>query len=47
MTAALPGATLSEVVERLEAAAGLDRAMARYAAADAKRFGSGRGPEGS
>jgi uncharacterized protein (DUF169 family) len=39
MTAALPGAVMPELVERLEAAAGLDREMARYAAADAKRFG--------
>lgn len=39
MTAALPGADLIAVVERLEAAASLDRAMARYAAADARRFG--------
>ena len=38
MTAALPGAALTDVVERLEAAVALDREMARYAAADAKRF---------
>jgi uncharacterized protein (DUF169 family) len=40
MTCALPAARLEEAVERIEAAAALDRAMARYAAADAKRFRS-------
>jgi len=38
MTCAIPAPGLSGIVERLEQAAGLDRAMARYAAADAKRF---------
>jgi uncharacterized protein (DUF169 family) len=38
MTCALPAAGLADIVDRLEQAAGLDRAMARYAAADAKRF---------
>ena len=38
-TVALPGARLPELVTALEAAAELDRAMARYAAADAKRSG--------
>jgi uncharacterized protein (DUF169 family) len=38
MTCAIPGARLAEVVERLEATANLDRAMARYAADDARRF---------
>ncbi len=38
MTCVIPGARLAEVVERLEATVGLDRAMAGYASADAKRF---------
>ena len=38
MTCVIPGKRLSEVVETLEATAGLDRAMARYASADAQRF---------
>ena len=38
MTCAIPGARLAEVVERLEATAHLDRAMARYAADDLRRF---------
>lgn len=38
MTCAIPGRRLQEVVEALEAAAKLDRTMASYAAADAKRF---------
>jgi uncharacterized protein (DUF169 family) len=38
MTCALPASRLSEIVDRLEEAAALDRAMARYAASDAKRF---------
>lgn len=38
MTCALPGADLPAIVARIEAAAELDRAMARYASADAKRF---------
>ncbi len=38
MTCAIPGARLAAVVERLEATANLDRAMARYAADDARRF---------
>ena len=44
MTCALPAARLSEIVADLEAAAELDRAMARYASADARRFSpEGRG----
>ena len=39
MTCVIPGARLAEVVERLEGTVGLDRAMASYASADAKRFG--------
>jgi len=39
MTCVIPGKRLPEAVETLEATAGLDRAMARYASADAKRFG--------
>jgi hypothetical protein len=38
MTCALPAATLRDTIARIEAAAELDRAMARYASADAKRF---------
>lgn len=38
MTCAIPGARLPEVVEALEAAAALDRAMATYASHDARRF---------
>jgi uncharacterized protein (DUF169 family) len=38
MTCAIPGKRLNEIVERLEATVALDRAMANYAAADAKRF---------
>lgn len=38
MTAAIPGARLAAVVDALESTAALDRAMASYAAADAKRF---------
>lgn len=38
MTCTIPGAKLAAVVEALEAAAGLNRMMASYAAADAKRF---------
>lgn len=38
MTCAIPGRRLGEVVAKLEATADLDRTMARYAAADAKRF---------
>jgi uncharacterized protein (DUF169 family) len=38
MTCALPGADLAAIVDRIEAAATLDRAMARYASTDAKRF---------
>lgn len=38
MTCALPAARLVEIVETIEAAAALDRAMARYAGADARRF---------
>ena len=39
MTCVIPGRRLAEAVETLEATVGLDRAMAGYAAADAKRFG--------
>ncbi len=39
MTCVIPGKRLPEVVETLEATAGLDRMMARYASADSKRFG--------
>lgn len=42
MTCALPAARLREIVADLEAAAGLDRTMARYASADARRFSSPR-----
>jgi uncharacterized protein (DUF169 family) len=38
MTCALPAAALPDLVARIEAAAELDRAMARYATADARRF---------
>jgi uncharacterized protein (DUF169 family) len=38
MTCALPAARLGAIVAALEAATALDRAMARYASADAKRF---------
>jgi uncharacterized protein (DUF169 family) len=38
MTCALPAETLRDTVARIEAAAELDRAMDRYASADAKRF---------
>jgi uncharacterized protein (DUF169 family) len=38
MTCAIPARRLSEVVDMLEATVSLDRAMATYASADAKRF---------
>lgn len=38
LTCALPGARLEAIVLAIEAAAGLDRAMARYAGVDAQRF---------
>jgi len=38
MTCALPAARLAELVAAVEAAAALDRAMARYAGSDAQRF---------
>lgn len=38
MTCALPASRLAEIVAAVEAAADLDRAMARYAGADARRF---------
>lgn len=38
MTCAIPGHRLGEVVSAIEAAVALDRKMASYAAADAKRF---------
>ena len=41
MTCVIPGGRLEEVVGKLEAIAALDRAMARYASADAKRFAQG------
>ena len=41
MTCVIPGRRLAEVVETLEATVALDRAMARYASADAKRFAKG------
>ena len=43
MTCVIPGAGLAEVIEKLEATAALDRAMARYASADAKRFAGNGG----
>ena len=43
MTCVLPGRRLEEAVEKLEATVALDRAMARYASADAKRFAKGAG----
>ena len=41
MTCVIPGRRLEEAVEKLEATVRLDRAMARYASADAKRFATG------
>ena len=38
MTCVVPGSRLEEVAAKLEATVGLDRAMASYASADAKRF---------
>jgi uncharacterized protein (DUF169 family) len=38
MTCALPGPWLGAMLAKIEAAAHLDRAMARYASADARRF---------
>jgi uncharacterized protein (DUF169 family) len=38
MTCALPAAKLASLMDAIEAAADLDRAMARYASEDAKRF---------
>lgn len=38
MTCAIPGSRLADVVNAVEAAVTLDRMMASYAAADAKRF---------
>jgi uncharacterized protein (DUF169 family) len=40
MTCALPGPWLGAMLAKIEAAAHLDRAMARYASADARRFTS-------
>ncbi|NIR61742.1 MAG: DUF169 domain-containing protein [Gammaproteobacteria bacterium] len=40
MTCALPGARLDEMVERLQAACGVDRAVAEHASRDADRFRS-------
>jgi hypothetical protein len=45
MTCTLPAEGLAEVVARIEAAAELDRAMHRYASADAKRFSERERPE--
>lgn len=39
LTCVIPGARLADAVDTLEAAVRLDRAMASYASADAKRFG--------
>jgi uncharacterized protein (DUF169 family) len=39
MTCAIPGPRLAEVVDAVEAAVALDRAMATYASHDARRFG--------
>ena len=39
MTCVIPGSRLQDVVDALEATAALDRSMASYASADAKRFG--------
>jgi len=39
MTCVIPGRRLREVVDALESAVTLDRSMASYASADAKRFG--------
>lgn len=39
MTCAIPGRRLQDVVDALEATVTLDRSMAAYASADAKRFG--------
>jgi uncharacterized protein (DUF169 family) len=39
MTCAIPGAKLAEVVERLKSTCGADKAVAAYAAEDARRFG--------
>jgi hypothetical protein len=44
ITCALPAADLGETVARIEAAAELDRAMDRYAGADAKRFARSSDP---
>ena len=41
MTATIPGARPEEVVAVLESTASLERAMASYAASDAKRFRDG------
>ena len=41
MTWAIPGKRPPDVVATLEATAGLDRVMARYASADAKRWWPG------
>jgi uncharacterized protein (DUF169 family) len=40
MTCALPGARLEAIVTAIESAASVDGALARYAAADAHRFGA-------
>ncbi|HSD96512.1 MAG TPA: DUF169 domain-containing protein [Sulfuricaulis sp.] len=39
MTCAIPGRKLTEVVEKLKATCGADKAVATYAAEDARRFG--------
>lgn len=38
MTCAIPGARLAELTDAIDAAVRLDRTMASYAAADARRF---------
>ena len=38
MTCAIPGPKLLDAIHAVEAAVALDRAMAGYAAADARRF---------
>jgi uncharacterized protein (DUF169 family) len=40
MTCAIPGTKLAEVVERLKSTCGADKAVAAYAAEDARRFGN-------
>jgi uncharacterized protein (DUF169 family) len=42
MTCAIPATKLGEVLDRLASACGADKAVAMYAAEDARRFGHGR-----